>query len=930
MKLLNHRFTTIEKLSQFVEKLNKNKTIFIQVLCGDFNLRKLQGILELLTTELPLSNIIGSSTAGEVCNGVISRKGILISFSLFDNVKLDTYYFPTSNFESGVKAANKVIQADTKACILFSEGLNGDPESFLGGFSSINKEVILAGGSAGDNFEFTKTFVIKGNQIFDEGIVLASLTSNTLVVSNQYALEWTPIGREMSITKVDKNTIYEIDNRPILDIFSYYLGTDAVKNVPQGTIEFPLVKTKNGITIARSMVGKTTDGGFVFAGHFEKGDKVKFAIGNLDDILAKAPRLQLELSKKPVEATYIYSCSVRDLFLKEHLNYEFGLIEDIAPTTGFFTYGEYFYTKEKTQLLNIATTTLSLSEINTPINSQEKLEVTTKSSMLKSLTHLANTTQKELDTNINFLTQYKSALDESSIVSKTDIKGTIIYANDKFCEISGYSQQELMGKNHNIIRHPTTPHSVFKSMWTTIKRGEIWRGTYQNLSKSGNTYYVKTVISPILDDNGHVIEYIAIRIDITDIIKKDAVIKKSMTDSLTGLQNRQALLNKLEEEKESVLILMNLDRFSEVNDYFGYDVGDQVLVKFSLKLKMLFENNKNIFRLSGDDYAVIVRPERTIKDSKKSLAIIINQLTENACELDGHNISIDVSFGVASGNNSIIYRLAHIALKEAKSTQKKLVFFNDEHNLEHKIKSNIDIINTIKSAIKDNRIVPYFQGIVDNKTKKIVKYESLMRLVKSNGIVLSPFFFLEQSKKAKSYQYLTQIMITKSFEKFANLDYEFSINLAFSDIHSKETMRVLRDNLIKHDCGERLIVEIVESEGIEHLEEVVLFIQKIKQYGCKVAIDDFGSGYSNFSYLAELDIDFIKIDGSLIQNIDTDINKRLAVESILHFAKNKGIKTIAEFVENESIFNTVVELGIDYSQGYLFSQPKETINLSSE
>lgn len=928
MKLLNHKFTTIEKLSQFIEKLNKNKTIFIQVLCGDFNLHKLQSILDLLTTDLPLSNIIGSSTAGEICNGVISKKGILISFSLFEKVKVDTYYFPTSDFESGVEAANKVIQADTKACILFSEGLNDDPESFLAGFSSINKEVVLAGGSASDNFEFAKTFIIKGNKIFDEGIVLASLTSNTLAVSNQYSLEWTPIGREMSITKVDKNTIYEIDNKPIFDVFSYYLGSDAVKNIPQDVIEFPLIKIENGITIARSMVGKTTDGGFVFAGHFKKGDKVRFAIGNLDDIVKKAPKLQLKLIKKPVEATYIYSCSVRYLFLKEHLNYEFGLIEDIAPTTGFFTYGEYFYTKDKTQLLNIATTTLSLSETNTPINFQEKQEITSKSSMLKSLTHLANTTQKELDNNINFLAQYKSTIDRIGIVSKTDKNGIIIYCNDKFCDISGFSQQELIGANHNIVRHPSTPNNLFKAMWSTIKSGRVWRGTYKNLSKSGNVYYVKAVISPIFDDNNHIIEYIAIRIDVTDIIKKDALIRKNLTDSLTGLKNRQALLNQLEKEQESVLILMNLDRFSEINDYFGYDIGDQILVKFSLKLKMLFENNKNIFRLSSDDYAVIVKLEKTIIDSKNALAILINQLTENTYELNEHHISIDVSVGVAYGKNNIIYRLAHIALKEAKSTQKKVVFFNENNKLEHKIESNIKIINTIKSAIKDDRIVPYFQGIVDNKTKKIVKYESLMRLVKNDGTVLSPFFFLEQSKKAKSYQYLTRIMITKTFEKFANLGYKFSINLAFSDLHSKETMRVLYDNLIKHDCGERLIVEIVESEGLEHLEEVVLFIQKIKQYGCKIAIDDFGSGYSNFSYLAELDIDFIKIDGSLIQNIDTDINKRLAVESILYFAKNKGIKTIAEFVENESIFNTVVELGIDYSQGYLFSQPKETINLS--
>jgi len=199
MKLLNHKFISIDKLSAFIKKIDKDKTIFIQALCGDLSKLKIQPILDLLTIELPLANITGASTAGEICNGVVSRKGILISFSIFENVKVDSYYFPLTNHESGVEAAKKVIQPDTKACIVFSEAINGDPESFIDGFSSVNKKVVLAGGNAGDNSEFNKTFVIKGNRIFDEGVVITSLSSDSLIVSNHYTLEWTPIGKEMCI-----------------------------------------------------------------------------------------------------------------------------------------------------------------------------------------------------------------------------------------------------------------------------------------------------------------------------------------------------------------------------------------------------------------------------------------------------------------------------------------------------------------------------------------------------------------------------------------------------------------------------------------------------------------------------------------------------------------------------------------------------------
>jgi len=119
-----------------------------------------------------------------------------------------------------------------------------------------------------------------------------------------------------------------------------------------------------------------------------------------------------------------------------------------------------------------------------------------------------------------------------------------------------------------------------------------------------------------------------------------------------------------------------------------------------------------------------------------------------------------------------------------------------------------------------------------------------------------------------------------------------------------------------------LIVEIVESEGIESFDEVFLFVEALRAYGCRIAIDDFGSGYSNFSYLSKINIDFIKIDGSLIKDIDKDENQRIVVESILHFAKAQGIKTIAEFVENKEIFDILVELGVDFSQGFFFSKPE--------
>lgn len=523
------------------------------------------------------------------------------------------------------------------------------------------------------------------------------------------------------------------------------------------------------------------------------------------------------------------------------------------------------------------------------------------------------------------LNQYKNALDESSIVSKTDKKGFITYVNDKFCEISGYSREELIGKQHNIIRHPNTPKETFSNMWKTIANGKIWRGSFKNRAKTGEDYYVQSVIFPIFDPNKNIMEYMAVRTDITDVIKQEEIIKKSFVDMLTGLQNRQALLNlHLEKHASSALLVTNLDRFSEINDYLGYDYGDQVLQAFANKLKGLV-CHENCFRISGDEFAILLKSERYGDALKSKIMEIVKNLETNNFSIQDDEISIDASFGFAFGFNDQIYNLSHLALKEAKVQNKNIVIFNEESHIAIDKQNNIDIMHQLKSAIKEDRIVPYFQAIVDNKSKKIVKYEALIRLLKKDGSAIMPFFFLELARKTKLYPKLTQIMIKKSFKFFANLDYDFSINLIVEDVLSSEIKEVLFHCLKEYRCGERLVIELLESEEIEKFQEVKAFIKEIKTYGCKIAIDDFGSGYSNFSYLSELNVDYVKIDGSLIKNIDTDVNQSTIVESILHFAKAQGIKTIAEFVGTEAVFNKVVELGIDESQGFYFSQPSSSL-----
>jgi EAL domain-containing protein (putative c-di-GMP-specific phosphodiesterase class I) len=235
----------------------------------------------------------------------------------------------------------------------------------------------------------------------------------------------------------------------------------------------------------------------------------------------------------------------------------------------------------------------------------------------------------------------------------------------------------------------------------------------------------------------------------------------------------------------------------------------------------------------------------------------------------------------------------------------------------------------LKTAFKDDAIVPYFQAIANVKTGKIEKYEALVRMV-SDGEVVSPFQFLEIAKKTHQYAQMTKVMIAKSFALFANTTLKCSINLSVEDIKNADTMDFLWESIERYALHTRVVLEIVESEGIKNFKEIHPFLEKAHFYGCEISIDDFGTGYSNFNYLIQLQAHTIKIDGSIIKALeDKSSGAADVVEAIVTFAKARGMKTVAEFVATRSLFEKIRSLGIDFAQGYYIAQPlpKEALHL---
>lgn len=396
-------------------------------------------------------------------------------------------------------------------------------------------------------------------------------------------------------------------------------------------------------------------------------------------------------------------------------------------------------------------------------------------------------------------------------------------------------------------------------------------------------------------------------------------------DSLTGLENRRRLTEKLEERKNLFLMIINIDSFQEINDLYGNEAGDAILKDFALFLKENMFGSNTLYRLHSDEFSYLCNKSMDIEEFKIFASMLSEKISHKNFKIDGNNeVSLSATFGISYGYEMLLEN-ADIALKIAKKNKKDFLVYDETMYMAKEYEKNFDWTKRLKKAIEEDKIVPLFQPIVDCKTQKIIKYEALMRMVDSNGAYIAPIHFLELAKKNKLYHQLTKIMIEKSFKKFKDLPYAVSINISVEDILNKDVNKFIMEKLKESSIGEKIVFEIIESEGIENFDQVLEFINSVKKYNVRIAIDDFGTGYSNFDYLMKLKVDYIKIDGSMIKGLDTNNNSQMITKTIVNFAKNMGIKTIAEFVHSKNVFQKVQELEVDFSQGYYFGEPTDSV-----
>jgi len=536
MKSINTYYTDKEELGSFIydAKIQNSASLLIQVFSALTDKAFIATLLSELTDLLPDAVIIGCTTDGEIMNGKVSSGKVALSFTQFEHVTLkaaDTEH-KGDGFYSGKNLAQELIEDDTKLLITFVDGLHTNGEEFLQGISMLNDDIIVAGGHAGDNGEFKETLVFTKERILTQGAVAVSLNSSHLHVHTDYSFNWHPIGNELTVTKAEGNRVYTIDGKSAVDTYAHYLGENIAKGLPGIGIEFPLIVKRNGSNVARAAIAKMDDGSLIVGGNLYTGEKVRIGYGDSKQILKKSQKIVESTSQKPSETIFVYSCSTRKYFMGDEVELETLPLQNIAPVSGFFTYGEFF-TSDTKELFNQTLTLVALSESDRvdkrpPINKIEHLDINHR--RMNGLIRLISISNQEVQQKTasikerNKLNQIHKERMELALLGTNEgiwdwnILDNTVYFSPRWKEMLGYADDELPNETatwaDNV--HPDDADKAWADVYKNVNgETEYYENIHRLKHKNGSWVWVLDRGKTQYDENCKAVRMIGTHIDIT-------------------------------------------------------------------------------------------------------------------------------------------------------------------------------------------------------------------------------------------------------------------------------------------------------------------------------------------------------------------------------------------------------------------------------
>jgi diguanylate cyclase (GGDEF)-like protein/PAS domain S-box-containing protein len=534
----------------------------------------------------------------------------------------------------------------------------------------------------------------------------------------------------------------------------------------------------------------------------------------------------------------------------------------------------------------------------------------------------------------------KHAMDEHAIVSISDVAGDITYVNDKFCAISGYEREELLGNNHKIVKSDEHPDEFFGDMWKTISSGQAWHGEIKNTNKTGSGYWVKTTIVPTLDNTGKPFQYVGIRTDITaDKINEEKLKLTAHYDALTNLPNRVLLADRLnhaivqcQRRNQSLAVtFMDIDDFKAVNDTYGHDLGDKLLVELSKRMKEALREGDTLARIGGDEFIAIMVDLESIKGSKPVLERLLKTTTEPVT-VDDTVVQVSLSIGVTlypqdGADADQLMRHADQAMYLAKQEGKnRYHLFDAAQDSARKIQQQN--IGDVRSALGRREFVLHYQPKVNMHTGDVIGVEALIRWQHPIRGLVPPLDFLPAIEGHGISLELGEWVIDTALSQISqwksiDVNLPVSVNISAYQLQQVDFTTRLSALLTAHPevDPDSLELEILETSALSDINQVSATMNTCHDLGVRFALDDFGTGYSSLTYLKRLPVHMIKIDQSFVRDILEDADEEAIIAGVVGLAKAFQREVIAEGVETIEHGVALLKLGCELAQGYGIARP---------
>jgi diguanylate cyclase (GGDEF)-like protein/PAS domain S-box-containing protein len=533
-----------------------------------------------------------------------------------------------------------------------------------------------------------------------------------------------------------------------------------------------------------------------------------------------------------------------------------------------------------------------------------------------------------------------------------DRNSNIEYVNPKFLQVTGYSLDEVIGRNPSVLNSGLTPKETYRSLWETLSAGDEWRGEFHNRRKNGETYWEYASISPIRAQDGSVTHYLAVKEDIT--LRKDyesRLLHQANYDSLTGLANRLLARDRLDQAIERArrdgtvvgLLFIDLDHFKKVNDTLGHAAGDELLIETARRLQGCIrgqdtmaragdiEEYNTIARLGGDEFTVILESLRTPLDAENVAERIINACTR-PFRVNDQELFLSASIGITvfpddSGDPEILMRNADAAMYQAKEEGRGTFrFFRSEIN--DAAQARLVLENELRQGFTSGELELHFQPLFNSMSNTLLGAEALLRWRSPIRGLVAPDKFIPLAEDTGLIIPIGEWVLRTACEQAALWLHRYvrpiyvSVNVATQQFQQSNlpelVASILRDTSLPPEC---LKLEITETVLLQETEKTKSTIQAIHDMGVRFSIDDFGTGYSSLSYLRVFPFETLKIDRSFIRNVTTNKNDANLVESIIAMALNMNLKVIAEGIETDEQLDFIKRAGCDAAQGFGLGRP---------